>query len=142
MQSSHAPYFTICFDIKWETTEHRLYCNNWIFAIRKSLLQLCPLRNNTLFRFSFIESILYNLRGLKLQRDRCDMHRPDPSPRESIVCHCSVNSIGWFTPTWSANHFVRHILKTQTNLRAVSFVFLFYLFIFLLLLLFLLQLFC
>jgi len=34
--------------MKQEMTEHNLYCNNWIFAIRKSLLQLFPLRNNAL----------------------------------------------------------------------------------------------
>lgn len=45
-----------------------------------------------------------------------------------------VNSIGWFTPASSENHFMRRVLKAQTNFRAVSLVFLF-LFSFLLLLL-------
>lgn len=63
-QSSQAPHFTICFDTKREITEHNLYYNNWIFAIRKSLLHLCPLRNKTLFRLSFIDSTPCNLRGM------------------------------------------------------------------------------
>lgn len=136
----------MCFDTKWEISEHQLYYSNWIFAIRKSLLQLCPLRNNTLFslffflcfffRFSFIESIFCNLQGLEFQweREREMMYTgwilPPP---ESIISHHSVNSFGEFTAPKPKNHFVRHILKTQNNFRAVSFVSLFYLACFLLL---------
>ena len=50
-----------------------------------------------------------------------------------------VNSTGWFTPASSENHFVRHILKAQTNFRAVYLVFLF-LFSFLLMFLQLMEL--
>lgn len=103
--------------MKWEITEHNLYYNNWIFAIRKSLLHLYPLRNNTLFRLSFIDSTLCNLRGLKFRREGCDVQGLGPSLPVSIVCHRSVDSGAWFTPPQPPNHFVRHGLEHRLMLE-------------------------
>lgn len=62
--ASYSAHFVICFDSKKGITKSNLYCCNWIFAIGNGLAQLYR-RNNTHFRFSFIEPIYCNLRGLK-----------------------------------------------------------------------------
>lgn len=90
--------------MKWEITEHNLYHNNWIFAIRRSLLHLCPLRNNKLFRLSFIDSISVPSEG-------CDVQGSDPSLPELIFSHPSVSISAWFTPPQPPNHFGRHALE-------------------------------
>lgn len=63
--ASYSPHFATCFDSKKGITKSNLYSCNWIFVIGNGLAQLDPRRNNTHFRFSFIEPIYCNLRGLK-----------------------------------------------------------------------------